>query len=146
MTNEEKQMRVEAELKADPTQSASSIAEDLGVSPTFVGKVRKDVSTVDTGATTKVDDKRARVEAELRADPNRSYREIGRAAGVSHRFVKKVKESLSTGPLEPDPALPITLDNIISRRERIAAAIQSSPQKKNAAIARELIFIWFSAF
>jgi len=49
LTNEEKRMRVEAELKTDPARSDRAIAEVVGVHPTTVGTVRKGgVSNLDT--------------------------------------------------------------------------------------------------
>jgi ParB-like chromosome segregation protein Spo0J len=59
LSTAEKQARIEAELKADPTRSDRAIAQGVGVSPTTVGGVRTklevkgDVSKVDTRTDTK---------------------------------------------------------------------------------------------
>jgi hypothetical protein len=136
-----KKIRILAELEANPNRSNREIAKAAGVSrydditsvcPTE-DRMRKRVAALNQhcrSRTTPItnEEKRMRTAAELKANPNRSDREIAKAAGVDHKTVGAVSGEF--------PHLPRPGAAKSEKRQRLEAELAADPTRSDWEIAK----------
>lgn len=106
LTNEEKRMHIAEELAKNPNRSDRAIAEATGVSHHTVAALHKEqVGKLPTRSNQRVGRngwgiKRGLVEDALKAHPTKSNNELAVIAGVTPRYIIKVRAGLSLPSIE----------------------------------------------
>lgn len=133
------------ELRRDPSRSAAEIAKLAGgVRPARVHAIRRELveageiepaELAASGRGALAAERRARIEAQLKADPTATNAAIARSLGVDHRTVKRVRAALGI-----EPGIRPTAGGGHSPRSglwpQIDAALRAAPLTSNGELAR----------